>query len=100
LCSRLILLSPLVALPISILLTAAGRAYFCYCEDEEREALLVLLRRDPVQAVLANDDRFIANLLEQTRSRGYSSNEGDWSAERKRSEEHTSELQSRENIVC
>ena len=68
---------------LPILLTAAGRAYFCYCEDEEREALLVLLRRDPVQAVLANDDRFIANLLEQTRGRGYSSNEGDWSAERK-----------------
>ena len=36
-----------------------------------------------MQAALANDERFIANLLEQTRSRGYGSNEGDWSAERK-----------------
>jgi IclR family mhp operon transcriptional activator len=68
---------------LPMLLTAAGRAYFCYCADEEREALLVLLRRDPLQAALANDDRFIANLLEQTRARGYSSNEGDWSAERR-----------------
>ena len=68
---------------LPMLLTAAGRAYFCYCADAEREALLVLLRRDPVQAALANDGKFIANLLEQTRSRGYASNEGDWSAERK-----------------
>lgn len=68
---------------LPMLLTAAGRAYFCYCEDAEREALLVLLRRDSAQAALANDDKFIANLLEQTRARGYSSNEGDWSAERK-----------------
>ena len=68
---------------LPMLLTAAGRAYFCYCADEEREALLVLLRRDPVQAALANDTKFIANLIAHTRSRGYSLNEGDWSAERK-----------------
>ena len=68
---------------LPILLTAAGRAYFCYCADKEREALRALLCQDPVQSRFATDDRFIANLLEQTQARGYSSNEGDWAAERK-----------------
>ena len=68
---------------LPMLLTAAGRAYLSYCADEEREALLALLRNDPVQGRFASDRRFIDNLVEQTRSRGYSSNEGDWFAERK-----------------
>lgn len=68
---------------LPMLITAAGRAYFCYCADEEREALLALLREDPVQGKLAADRRLIDNLVEQTRARGYSSNEGDWAAERK-----------------
>lgn len=68
---------------LPMLLTAAGRAYFCYCPDEEREALTALLRQDPLQATLASDARFITNLVEQTRARGYSSNEGDWAEERK-----------------
>lgn len=68
---------------LPMLLTAAGRAYFCYCADEEREALLALLRQDPVQGKLTADRRYIDNLVEQTRGRGYSSNEGDWAAERK-----------------
>jgi IclR family mhp operon transcriptional activator len=68
---------------LPMLLTAAGRAYFCHCADEEREALRALLHHDPVQSQLAADERFIANLLERTRTRGYSSNEGDWMAERR-----------------
>jgi IclR family mhp operon transcriptional activator len=68
---------------LPMLLTAAGRAYFAYCADEEREALLTLLRHDPQQQRFAGDARFIDNLLTQTRSRGYASNEGDWAAEHK-----------------
>lgn len=73
----------MVGAHLPMLLTAAGRAYVSYCADEELEALLALLRQDPVQGKFAADRRFIDNLVEQTRSRGYSSNEGDWFAERK-----------------
>lgn len=68
---------------LPMLLTAAGRAYFCYCAEAEREALLNLLSRDPLQRQFAEDRRFIDNLIEQTLSRGYGMNEGDWSAEKK-----------------
>lgn len=68
---------------LPMLVTAAGRAYFAYCADDERASLVALLRQDPFQAKYANDARFIDNLLEQTRARGYGANEGDWSEEGK-----------------
>ncbi|MDN0076412.1 DNA-binding transcriptional regulator [Crenobacter sp. SG2303] len=69
---------------LPILLTAAGRAYFAYCGEEEREDILSLLRsQDDAQSLLAKDEGFIRNLIEQVRSTGYSTNQGDWQEQKK-----------------
>lgn len=66
------------------LLTAAGRAYFAYCSDEERTNILRILRSsgDP-QSRLANDERFIANLIDRVRLDGFGANESEWNLEKK-----------------
>lgn len=59
--------------------TAAGRAYLAFAGDGEREHLLTMLRtRDDEEGVFARDERKVGKLLEATRERGYSVNEGDW----------------------
>lgn len=71
---------------LPMLLTAAGRAYFAYCGEAEREDILNLLRSGTggeEQAALAADPAFIRNLLGQVRSEGYSWNRGDWTEQRK-----------------
>lgn len=66
------------------LLTAAGRAYFGYCSDKEREQILELLRlKDDAEGCLARDDRAIANLVRAVRAEGMGTNIGEWAPEKK-----------------
>jgi IclR family mhp operon transcriptional activator len=69
---------------LPLLSTAAGRAYLAFCPDDERQALLDLLRtRDDEQGLLAGNAAQVRAMLEETRRRGWSINHGDWSLERK-----------------
>ncbi|MES2261707.1 MAG: DNA-binding transcriptional regulator [Pseudomonadota bacterium] len=74
----------LVGRKLPYLLTSAGRAYFSYCRDEEREQILELLRMtDDVEGRLARDDRFIENLVRTVRAEGMGTNNGEWAPEKK-----------------
>ena len=67
---------------LPLLTTAAGRAYFCFCPEEERQQLLAIIKKDQsIQAQLAQDPVFVRELIEKTQSQGYASNEGDWGKE-------------------
>jgi len=67
---------------IPLMRTAAGRAYLAFCEDDEREFLLEMLRsEDGPEARLANETRNVRQMLETTRERGYAINQGDWIGE-------------------
>jgi IclR family mhp operon transcriptional activator len=69
---------------LPLLSTAAGRAYLAFCPDDERQALLDLLRtRDDEQGLLAGNAEQVRAMLEETRRRGWSINHGEWSIERK-----------------
>jgi len=69
---------------LPILLTASGRAYFAYCDEEEREQMLQLLRTShDEQGRLAADSRFIKNLVRRVRADGFGSNAGEWDTEKK-----------------
>lgn len=69
---------------LPMLLTAAGRAYFAFCGNAERESLLDLLRRgEEEQALLARDETFIRKLVEQARRDGFATNQGDWQSQKK-----------------
>lgn len=69
---------------VPFLLTAAGKAYFSFCDDQERKQTTQIIQsRDDQEGRLAKDEKFIKNLLRTVRSRGYSSNIGEWEAERK-----------------
>lgn len=64
---------------LPLLVTAIGRAYLAACGDDEREALLALLRgRDDAAGALARDEPAVRALLDETRQRGYAVNEGEW----------------------
>jgi IclR family mhp operon transcriptional activator len=66
---------------LPILLTAAGRAYFAMCPDEEREDILELLRAGTggeEQKALASNDALIRSLVRRVRTDGFGSNHGDW----------------------
>lgn len=67
---------------LPLLTTAAGRAYFCFCSDIERQQLLEIIKKeDSPQTKLANNPKFIKNLVKSTVARGYAVNEGDWEKE-------------------
>lgn len=69
---------------LPMLLTAAGRAYFCHCGKAEREQIIALIRStDGAQARLARDDRFIQSLVRKVRADGFGTNTGEWTVERK-----------------
>jgi IclR family mhp operon transcriptional activator len=64
---------------LPFLTTAAGRAYLAFCAPGEREALLEMLRaRSDGDGQRARDSRQLRSMLQATRARGYSVNEGDW----------------------
>jgi IclR family mhp operon transcriptional activator len=66
------------------LLTAAGRAYFGSCGEEEREDILGVLRSgDDQQSRLAHDEAYIRNLVKRVQASGVGTNEGDWDTEKK-----------------
>lgn len=74
----------MVGQTMPMLLTAAGRAYLAYCPDDEREEILQLARAgEDDQARLAADLRFVANVVERTREKGFGSNDGEWTSQRK-----------------
>lgn len=67
---------------LPLLTTAAGRAYFCFCSEYEREQLLPIIKADnSSQAQLAHSPSFIQQLVQKTQKQGYASNEGDWDKE-------------------
>lgn len=67
---------------LPLLTTAAGRAYFCFCSEEERQQLLALIKLESTpQSQLAEDPVFLRQLIDKTQRRGYASNEGDWGKE-------------------
>ncbi len=71
---------------LPMLSTAAGRAYFAYCGDAEREDVLNLLRSGAAgeeQAALANNAAYVRKLVERVRADGFGSNRGDWLEQRK-----------------
>ena len=64
---------------LPLLTTAAGRAYFCFCSEQERQQLIPLIQTDSSpQAQLAHDPVFLRQLVKKTQRQGYASNEGDW----------------------
>jgi IclR family mhp operon transcriptional activator len=71
---------------LPMLLTAAGRAYFAMCPDEEREDVLELLRSGSggdEQQALARNDKLVRNLICRVREDGFGTNYGDWAAQAK-----------------
>lgn len=67
---------------LPLLTTAAGRAYFCFCSDSEKQQLLAFIKADSSpQAQLAHTPFFIQQLIDKTRTQGYAVNEGDWDQE-------------------
>lgn len=71
---------------LPMLLTAAGRAYFAMCPDEEREDILELLRSGSggeEQQALARNDSLVRGLIRRVREDGFGANHGDWAAQAK-----------------
>jgi IclR family mhp operon transcriptional activator len=69
---------------LPLLTTAAGRAYFSFAPDNERQVLLEILRAmDCEDARMARDEAVIGNLVRETRRQGYGLNRGEWRAKLK-----------------
>lgn len=57
---------------VPLFYTAGGQAYFSFCPEAEREAILDTMRASPhPEHAIARDPERIARLIEQTRARGY-----------------------------
>jgi IclR family mhp operon transcriptional activator len=64
------------------LVTATGRAFLCACSETEREGILDMLReRSDWLGVLARDGAYVQRVLQETQSRGYAHNDGEWMLE-------------------
>jgi len=62
-----------------LLVTALGRAYLAACPEAERQSLLALLaQRNDWMGKLARDHAAIAQMVQETRQRGYAYNAGEW----------------------
>jgi IclR family mhp operon transcriptional activator len=71
-----------IGIRIPILVSALGRAWLAWCADEERNAMLSLLRaRNDAWGELARDAAYIRKILKETRQRGYAVNRGEWASE-------------------
>jgi IclR family mhp operon transcriptional activator len=77
--SRLSFHHGMIGAHVPLLDTAAGRAYLAFCPEDEREALLELLRsRTDAQGERARNRRVVRAMVQATQTRGYALNEGDW----------------------
>ena len=82
--SRLSFNQAMVGRRLPMLSTSVGRAYLSFCREEEREAVLDLLRaREDEEGALARDDTYIRRLVEHTRKAGYGENYAHWQSEKR-----------------
>jgi IclR family mhp operon transcriptional activator len=82
--SRLSFNQAMVGRRLPMLYTSVGRAYLSFCPDEEREAILNLLRaREDEEGALARDETYIRRLVEHTRKTGYGENYAHWQSEKR-----------------
>lgn len=82
--SRLSFHRSMVGRRLPLLFTASGRAYFAFCPEEEREALLrMIVAANDEQSAFARDERLVRCLYERVRADGYGTNDGDWNDESK-----------------
>jgi len=82
--SRLSFHRAMVGRRLPILLTAADRAYFATCPNEEREDILELLRSGAggeEQQAFARNDALVRKLIQRVREDGFGSNDRDWTAQ-------------------
>lgn len=64
---------------VPMLLSAIGRAYFCFADETERNALLKLLSKQKnAEGELARDKRQVNRIVAATRKAGYAFAEGLW----------------------
>lgn len=77
--SRLTLAHITVGFPVHMLLSAPGRAYIAFCQDEERDAILDRLAKGKgVSRALARDSAFVTRLVDETRRLGYGARDKSW----------------------
>ncbi|WXL25468.1 DNA-binding transcriptional regulator [Ectopseudomonas mendocina] len=82
--SRLSFNQAMIGRRLPMLYTSVGRAYLSFCPDEEREAILDLLRaREDEEGALARDETYIRRLIEHTRKTGYGENYAHWQSEKR-----------------
>ena len=61
-----------VGQPVNWLMTGVGRAYLAFCPDQERDAIIQVLRKsDQFEDQLARDQKRVERILAETRARGY-----------------------------
>ncbi len=71
-----------IGIRIPMLVSSLGRAWLSWCDVEEREATLALLRaRTDAIGALARDGDYVKRIIRETRKRGYSMNRGEWASE-------------------
>ncbi|HEU0201336.1 MAG TPA: DNA-binding transcriptional regulator [Burkholderiaceae bacterium] len=80
--SRLSFHRAMVGRRMPLLFTAAGRAYFAFCPDEERAQLLrMLIAARDEQAAFARNAQLVKRLVNRVRAAGFAANDGDWKTE-------------------
>lgn len=71
-----------IGIRIPMLVSSLGRAWLSWCDKEEREATLTLLRgRKDAIGDMARDTEYVQKIIRDTRKRGYAMNSGEWAAE-------------------
>jgi IclR family transcriptional regulator, mhp operon transcriptional activator len=71
-----------IGIRIPMLVSSLGRAWLSWCSEEEREGTLGLLRlRTDSAGELSRDKSYVRKVIQETRSRGYALNRGEWAAE-------------------
>lgn len=71
-----------IGIRIPMLVSSLGRAWLSFCEEQEREATLALLRnRSDETGTMARDKRYVNRVISETRKQGYAINRGEWAAE-------------------
>lgn len=71
-----------IGIRIPMLVSSLGRAWMSWCDDDEREATLALLReRTDSIGDMARDASYVRRVIRETRKRGYATNRGEWLSE-------------------